>query len=44
MRLRKKFGVVVFSFVLFLSSWCAVFMAAKQPDIPQKWLFFIPHS
>ena len=29
MRLRKKFGVVVFSFVLFLSSGCSVFMAAK---------------
>ena len=32
MRLRKKFGVVVFSFVLFLSSGCSVFMAANQPD------------
>lgn len=30
--LRKKFGVVVFSFVLFLSSGCSVFMAANQPD------------
>ncbi len=32
MILRKKFGVVVFSFVLFLSSGCSVFMAANQPD------------
>jgi len=32
MRLHKKFGIVVFSFVLFLSSGCSVFMAANQPD------------
>jgi len=32
MILRKKFGVVVFSIVLFLSSGCSVFMAANQPD------------
>ncbi len=41
MSLRKKFGVVVFSFVLFLSSGCAVFMAANQPDKKNVDLFTV---
>jgi len=41
MRLRKKFGVVVFSFVLFLSSGCSVFMAANQPDKKNVDLFTV---
>ncbi len=41
MRLRKKFEVVVFSFVLLLSSGCAVFMAANQPDKKNVDLFTV---
>jgi len=32
MTLRNRFGLMVFSIVLFLSSGCSVFMAANQPD------------
>ncbi len=41
MILRKKFGVVVFSIVLFLSSGCSVFMAANQPDKKNVDLFTV---
>jgi len=41
MILRKKFGVVVFSIVLFLSSGCSVFMAANQPDKKNLDLFTV---
>ncbi len=41
MRLRKRFGVVVFSIVLFLSSGCSVFMAANQPDKKNVDLFTV---
>jgi len=44
MILRKKFGVVVFSFVLFLSSGCSVFMAANSPTEKNDNLFAIGTS